>query len=163
LTADSTWTMGRAQPLAERQVVEIVTTSEPTYVALDPRHVTWDWDRRNDVPGPALSLFTPPKVVFGWPALNQSDPSQTILALFPALWYSDPEGVAIGLHARTNYLTMIDRVDAGIAVSTRAGFDSTGDQLNPTSRLQLWLRAKNPSLPWLDRPLVGYSAGAALL
>src|SRR5206468_9601811 len=116
-------------------------------VQLDPYHVTWDWDRRNDIRSGFLISVREPRMLFNWPYLDQSDISHTIVALAPALWYSDPQGGVIGIRAKTNYLETIDIHDGGIAFATRSPRGADGGQPSVATRLQVWARAENLYIP----------------
>src|SRR5688500_3371933 len=62
------WTLGRMSELPyDRETVRISTSDEPLEVRLDPFHVTWDWDRRNDV------RQARPRHAVDWPFLTQAD------------------------------------------------------------------------------------------
>jgi hypothetical protein len=152
------WTVVRTtDPLAAQQEVHIVTTGQPLRIQLDPYHITWDWDRRNDANTGTLLGIRNPRFTFNWPDLDQTDRSHTIVALAPALWYSDPQGGVIGARAKTNYLSAVDVYDAGIAFATRDASGPNGTHSGFATRPQLWLRASNPYLPGQTRPLMGYS------
>jgi hypothetical protein len=154
----SGWTIGRADPLLDDQVVTVQTREQPTRIELDPYHVTWDWDWRNNKPTGYLITLPEPKVAYNWPYLNQSDRSHTLIALAPALWISQPQGGIIGVRAKTNYLSDVDVHDGGIGFSTRNAKGPNGFQSSDISRLQVWARAENIYLPWVDsRPLMGWA------
>lgn len=155
LTA-SGWTFGRADPLVDDQLVSIVTTERPTAVQLDPYHLTWDWDRRNDIPSSFLLSVREPRITYNWPYLEQNDRWHTIVAVAPAAWYSDPQGPVIGVRAKTNYLSMVDIHDGGIGFSSRNPRGPGGHQPNFLTRAQLWARAENLYIPGIERPLMGY-------
>ncbi|MEP6492386.1 MAG: M1 family metallopeptidase [bacterium] len=152
----SGWTFGRADPLVDDQTVSIVTTERPTLVELDPNHLTWDWDRRNNIQSAFLISVREPRVMYNWPYLDQNDRTHTIVALSPAAWYSEPQGPVFGIRAKTNYLSMVDIHDGGIGFSSRGPRGPTGRQPNFLTRAQLWARAENLYLPGFDRPLMGY-------
>jgi len=152
----SGWTIGRADAVHDNQDVPITTTEPPLEVELDPYHVTWDWDWRNNHLGTFLVSVREPRVTFNWPYLDQSDRSHTIVALAPAAWYSGPQGAVVGVRAKTNYLSMVDIHDGGIAVSTRPGRGPGGHEPSFVTRAQIWARAENLYVPGLDRPLMGY-------
>ncbi|HXT18513.1 MAG TPA: M1 family metallopeptidase [Gemmatimonadaceae bacterium] len=160
---DAGWTIGRADPSLDGQVVRIVTKQQPREVQLDPYHATFDWDRRNDVGQTTLLAAIPePKVTFNWPWFNQSDRTHTIVALAPTAWYSNPQGVAAGIRAKSSYLSMVDEYDAGLAVASRAPAGSSG--FAPTMRrIQAWARGENLYLPGFSRPLMGVGGGVNYL
>ena len=154
----SGWTIGRADALVDDQVVVVETRDQPTRIELDPYHVTWDWDWRNNTPTGYLITLPEPKIAYNWPYLNQSDRSHTLVALSPALWISQPQGGIIGVRAKTNYLSDVDIHDGGIGFSTRNAKSPTGGKASDLSRLQVWARAENIYLPWVDsRPLMGWA------
>lgn len=152
---DAGWTLGRADPLSDVQVVHIVTSQAPRRMQLDPFRATFDWDRRNDVPATMLAGVIPePRFTFNWPWLNQTDRTHTIVAVAPAGWYSNPQGLTVGLRAKTNYLSMVDLYDVGVGFASRAPAGQNG--FAPTARrLQAWLRGENLYLPGMSRPLMG--------
>jgi hypothetical protein len=154
----SGWTFARANALADRDVVEVVTTEQPLEVRLDPLHTTVDWDWRNDKVGDPL--FGRARFAFDWPFLDQADRDRSIVALMPMAWYSEPGGITFGARARGSYLTWLDRRELGVAVAPRAQgpFDASA-----VSQLQVWARLENPYLPLFTRPLVGYRGGIAFL
>jgi hypothetical protein len=154
----SGWTIGRADPLVDDQVVVVQTREKPTRIELDPYHVTWDWDWRNNTPTGYLITLPEPKIAYNWPYLNQSDRSHTLIALSPALWISQPQGGIIGVRAKSNYLSDVDVHDAGIGFSTRNAKSPSGAQASDLSRLQFWARAENIYLPWVEsRPEMGWA------
>ena len=162
----SGWTIARGDAMRDVQTVEIETASQPLEVRLDPLHTTWDWDRRDDVPGETPRLFRDARLVYDWPFLDQSDRDRTVVALSAVPWYSDPNGLVLAARARSNYLGLVDRWDRGIGYGMRNGrLNLPGDTLRGSalSRLQLWARVENPTVPWGSRPMMGQSFGAAFL
>ena len=155
LTA-SGWTIGRADPLVDEQDVHVITTERPIRVELDPNHVTWDWDRRNNIQSAFLISVREPRGAFNWPYLDQADRSHTIVALSPAAWYSGPQGAVLGIRTKTSYLSDVDIHDGGIAFASRNPRGPTGDKPSFLTRAQVWARAENLYLPGRDRPLMGY-------
>ena len=155
----SGWTIERADPLQDRQTVHVITAEAPQRIQLDPDHLTWDWDRRNDAPSSQLLTIPDPRATFNWPYLDQSDRSHTVIAFSPAGWYGNPQGVVGGVRAKTNYLSMIDLFDAGIGVSSRVPRAANGDQGTEAARAQLWIRGSNLYSAGSDRPLMGYGGG----
>lgn len=132
------WTIGRMtqQPYRE-EVVRIVTQEEPQLVQLDPHHVTWDWDRRNNRrwgfwSGGAV------KYAFDWPFLDQTDRDRRVLRYRPTFWYSENGGAAIGISERGNYLGFIDRTALDLAFATRTHGRSTPQMLAS------WATGRNP-------------------
>lgn len=116
----SGWTIGRMtrEPYDE-EVVRITTAQEPIDIRLDPHHVTFDWDRRNDR---RWGLWSPGavKFVFDWPFLDQTDRERRVLRYRPTFWYSETGGVAIGASERGNYLGFAHRSALDVAVMTEA-------------------------------------------
>jgi hypothetical protein len=151
----SGWTIARADPTHDNQDVLITTNEAPIRVELDPYHLTWDWDWRNNHLSTFLITVREPRITYNWPYLDQSDRSHTIVALAPAGWYTGPQGVVLGVRAKTNYLSMVDDHDGGIAIATKAPRGPGGHQPSVVTRAQLWARAKNLYLPGVDRPLMG--------
>lgn len=155
----SGWTIARGDAMQDEQVVTISTAERPEEVRLDPNHTTWDWDRRDDSPEATLITLPEPRVTYDWPYLDQSDRSKTLIALAPTGWYSDPQGVVLGVRAKTNYLSTVDIHDGGVAFTARNPRDPfTGKRSNVLARAQVWARLDNPYLPGFDRPLMGFGA-----
>jgi hypothetical protein len=163
---DTGWIIVRAEPWARRQVVEILTSTRPREVRIDPQHVTADWDRRNDVW--VLPIIGRNSVVLDWPFLDQSDRERNIAALSPVIWASNPGGVTLGARVRGHYLGRVDQRELGVAVATRApdlipAADGRVSNSPPASQVQLWMRWSNPTLPLLPRPAMGHAVGLAML
>ena len=138
----SGWSIGRMtkEPYKE-EVVRITTAQEPIEVRLDPYHVTFDWDRRNDRRWGFWSAGAV-KPVFDWPFLDQTDRERRVLRYRPTFWYSEPGGVAIGASERGNYLGFAHRSAADAAFMTRANgrsipqvYAELGTGLNPDWRM----------------------------
>jgi hypothetical protein len=160
----SGWTIGRADPLADRQQVQVVTSEAPIRVELDPYHATYDWDWRNNVlPTRLLGVLPEPRVSYNWPWLDQSDRAHTLVALSPDGWYSNPQGVVAGVRARSNYLSTVDMYDAGFALASRNPTGPLGDRPSILARGDLWLRGENLYLPGMPRPLMGVGGGVNFL
>jgi hypothetical protein len=157
------WSVARAFPELDRQILQITTAEAPDSVVIDPFHVTWDWDRRNDRPGFPLTLLRRPRPAVDWAFLDQSDRDRTALLLSPLVFNTGKQGAAIGVRARTNYLTLVDRYDAALAVTQKNPLPVPGGSVGVGNRLQLWARVQNPLLPFMTRPLMGYAAGVAHL
>ena len=155
LTA-SGWTIARADPYLDVQDVVVRTNQQPIRVALDPYHTTWDWDWRNNEPRWTLLTVQAPQFTYNWPYLNQSDRRHTIVALSPAGWYSNPQGVVFGIRAKTNYLSTVDIHDGGIAFASRSPRLPSGERSSPRTRANIWARAENLYLPGMTRPAMGY-------
>jgi hypothetical protein len=141
---DEEWTFARIAPASSDTTIEIRTAARPDEVRLDPRHLTEDWDARNDVAPPGwldALLFRdarfgsrPKRTVIDWPFLDQFDRYATVNAVLPFAWYGDESGVNYALRVRSNYLGFVDRVESGIAYATE-GPDR--------SRWQYWVVAEN--------------------
>ena len=116
----SGWTIGRmtTEPYDE-EVVRITTTQQPIDVRLDPHHVTFDWDRRNDRDWGFWSVGAV-KFVFDWPFLDQTDRERRVLRYRPTFWYSETGGLAIGASERGNYLGFAHGSALDVAVMTEA-------------------------------------------
>jgi Peptidase family M1 domain len=156
----SGWTIVQARDAtAAVQQVMIPTPDAPFEVRLDPFHTTWDWDRRDDVAG-----GTGHRLAFDWPFLSQSDRERSLLLFRPMAWYSEPGGVIAGIRARTSYLDWLDQRELGLVVATRdlAGNSASSADVG-SQRVQGWARVRNPELPFMSRPAVGWSAGGAWL
>jgi hypothetical protein len=152
----SGWTFGRADAEHDAQVVTITTSEAPIQVELDPNHVTWDWDWRNNHLSTFLISVREPRITYNWPYLDQADRYHTIVALAPAAWYTGPQGVVLGVRAKTNYLSSVDIHDGGIAIATKAPRGPGGHQPSVVTRAQVWARFENLYIPGIDRPLMGY-------
>jgi hypothetical protein len=160
----SGWTIGRADAVRETQEVRIVTTERPLRVEIDPHHVTWDWDRRNNIQSGFLFSVREPRLVFAWPYLDQADRSRTIVTLAPVLWYTNPQGPVFGIRSRTNYLSAVDIQEAGLAFTSRNPHNAEGEGPSFGTRINVWARAENLYIPGLlERPLMGYGAGVYYL
>ena len=158
------WTIARLDPMANAQTVDIETAKPPLEVRLDPEHLTWDWDRRNDVDGAGpAGLFTA-RWTPDWPFLQQTDRDHLVVAARPELWFGDPEGLMLGARARSNYLATVDQYSLMAGVATRGRLGSPFGSAGALSRLQFSARGGNPYLPGLmTRPVMGLSAGLAYL
>ncbi|HEX8945234.1 MAG TPA: M1 family metallopeptidase [Gemmatimonadaceae bacterium] len=152
----SGWTIARADAVHDNQDVLITTNEAPLEVELDPNHVTWDWDWRNNHLSTFLITVREPRITYNWPYLDQADRSHTIVALSPAGWYTGPQGAVLGVRAKTNYLSLVDIHDGGIAVATKAPRGPGGHQPSVVTRAQIWARFENLYIPGIDRPLMGY-------
>src|SRR5262245_14246266 len=160
---DRGWTIARADPLKLEQNVRVVTNQRPIRVELDPYHVTWDWDQRNNVQSGYFLTLREPRFTFNWPYLDQADRSHTIVALSPAAWYTNPQGGVLGVRGKASYLSTVDKYDAGVGLAARSPTHPNGDKLSFATRLQAWARVENPYLPFFVRPLMGFGAGVNFL
>ena len=153
----SGWTLGRmSNDSLEREVVQIATPDEPVEVRLDPFHLSWDWDRRNDVE----QRFKPfnlngARANFDWPFLDQADRDHDVVLFRPMAWYSERGGGTYGLRVRSSYLGWLDKTEFGAVIPTRL------NGLAQHERLQLWTRLENPYLG--RRPGIGWRAGYGML
>jgi len=150
----SGWTFGRMKESDAPETVRIRTTDEPIEVRLDPLHLTWDWDRRNDVWRRRASRFA-----FDWPFLDQADRERGLALLSPVGWYSEPGGILVGVRDRSSYLGAVDKTEVGAvyAIDPRA-------DLGRPDRLQIWGRFESLYLPGLmRRPAMGWHAAFARL
>lgn len=153
------WHMARAKVELDDQWVDVVSDAKPDSIALDPFHVTWDWDWRDNTEEAWVGTIHAPDVVVDWPFLNQRNRARTIVALAPRVWYSNPQGVLFGLGARTNYLGMTDLHHALIGTGTRS---VSGTSVN--NLLQLRAQADDVYLaPFMRRPLMHVGGMAAYL
>jgi hypothetical protein len=159
----SGWTIGRAVAQADNDDVKIVTMDKPDLVMLDPYHVTWDWDWRNNVQAAYLITVREPVVTTNWPYLDQADRSHTIVAAAPTAWYSNPQGAILGLRAKTSYLSLVDNYDAGIAFATRRPTNALGKHPSLATYLNIWARGENPYLTDATRPSMGLGGGVNFL
>jgi hypothetical protein len=142
----------------DQEVVRITTAEEPLEVRLDPFHVTWDWDRRNDVQKHR------PRHGIDWPFLTQSDRERSLSLWRPMLWYSRPGGVNAGWRRREHYLGSLDGSEVGSSYATTGHFAPTNRGLSDAfQRAQLWVRFENPYPPFLSRPAMGWQGGVARL
>ncbi len=126
----------------------IVLPSRPGPYELDPRHLTPDWDARNDNEPETT------RIVFGWPFLDQWDRYRNVAAIEPRLWYTGPGGLTVGARVRSNYQNLVDLWDGGLVVAVRGPTSSTLPQL------QGWLAVENPRLAGAARPVIGLRTGA---
>lgn len=153
------WTIVRSDPLKDDQWVDVESTSRPDSIALDPFHVTWDWDWRDNTEESWVGTISAPDVVVDWPFLRQESRARTIVALAPRLWYSTPQGLVGGLGVRTNYIGLTDIHRGMIAVASRAPAGSS-----PVSRIHLRAQADDVYLaPFMSRPLMNVGGMVAYL
>jgi len=153
------WTIGRAMPLAEDQWVDVVTKAKPDSIMIDPLHTTWDWDWRDNTHEPWVGTIHAPDMLVDWPFLDHFSRTRTVIAVAPRLWYSNPQGMVVGVGARSSYIGMTDVHSAVIASATRSPAGA-GAAAWP----QLRFRADDVYLsPIMTRPLMGVHVGAALL
>ncbi len=154
------WTLGRmtTAPYA-RETIRIRTTTEPLEVRVDPLHLSWDWDRRNDVRRSRNPLRAVGAAVnVDWPFLDQMDRARDVVLFAPMAWYSEPAGIIGGFRERGSYLGLVDRTEGGIAYAPDPRFP-----IETVDKLQLWWRFENPYLPWMRRPAIGWHGSMAHL
>ena len=156
----SGWTIGRmTRAPYDAEVVRIHTTQEPLEVRLDPLHLSWDWNRRNDVRRSANPLRAAgARVNFDWPFLDQADRERDVVLFAPIAWYSEVGGIAAGIRERGNYLGLVDRTEGGVSY-----YVSPDSDIDVVNRLQVWWRFWNPYLPWSSRPVMGLYGGVGYL
>ncbi|MGH7620275.1 MAG: M1 family aminopeptidase, partial [Gemmatimonadaceae bacterium] len=151
----SGWTIGRMVAQADNDDVKIITTEKPDLIELDPYHVTWDWDWRNNIQSAYLIIFREPRLTPNWPYLDQTDRSHTMVAVAPTAWYSEPQGPVAGIRAKTNYLSLVDTYDVGFAVASRRPTSASGTHPSLLTFANVWARGENIYLPGASRPLMG--------
>jgi hypothetical protein len=159
----SGWTIGRMVAQADNDNVKIVTTERPDLIVLDPYHVTWDWDWRNNVQSAYLLNIREPRLTFNWPWIDQVDRSHSIVAAAPTAWYTNPQGAVFGIRAKTNYLSLVDNYDAGLAFATRRPTTADGKKPTVATFVNAWVRGENLYLPGASRPLMGVGGDANYL
>lgn len=153
------WKMARAKAELDDQWVDVESDAKPDSIALDPFHVTWDWDWRDNTVQSWVGTISAPDVVVDWPFLKQENRARTIVAVAPRVWYSEPQGVMVGLGARTNYLGMTDIHRGLLGAGVRAAPGTSA-----ISQVQLLAQADDVYLaPFMKRPLMGVSAMIAYL
>ena len=136
---DSGWTFVRMKEPYRDEMLTIRTSQQPREVRIDPYHLTWDWDRRNDVPWTFFSEFTTRvRYVFDWPFLEPTDRERRVLRYRPTFWYSDPLGGVIGISERGSYL--------GFAQRTRLDF-GIAPKLDADHSIQWFARTDNGRVP----------------
>ncbi len=160
------WNIARAHAELDRQILQITTSEPPDSIVIDPFHVTWDWDRRNDnVRNPRAHVGRSP----GRLRLALSRPGRSVAyrcccSRFPRSGLTGPPRcLHRRVRARTNYLGSVDRYDAGLAMTMRNPQPVPGGSIGPFNRVQFWFRGDNLYLPLMSRPLMGYQAGIAHL
>src|SRR5262249_31728346 len=104
-----------------------------------------------------------PRLTFNWPWLDQTDRSHSIVAAAPTAWYTNPGGGVFGVRAKTNYLSLVDNYDAGLAFATRRPTSASGTKPTPATLLNVWVRGENPYLPRSSHPLIGFGGDANYL
>jgi hypothetical protein len=152
----SGWTLARmTQSPFDREVVRIRTAEQPLEVRIDPLHLSWDWNRRNDVQRSANPFrVAAARVNLDWPFLDQADRERDVVLFAPFGWYSAAGGVAAGLRERGSYLGLVDRTEGGVTY-----YVDPNSQLDGADRLQVWWRFWNPYFPGMRRPAMGLYGG----
>jgi hypothetical protein len=153
------WHMARARAELDDQWVDVESDAKPDSIALDPFHVTWDWDWRDNTEEAWVGTIHAPDVVVDWPFLKQENRARTIVALAPRVWYSAPQGVLVALGARTNYMGLTDIHRGLLGVGTRRppGWGTV-------TQIQMRAQADDVYLaPFMTRPLMGVGASAMFL
>ena len=136
----------RAEGLAEREWVELITESKPKEVVLDPRLRTHDWNvlnNRKRVGGPSLRALLPPSGTdfYLHPYFStRSRRDRLTVGLQPTAWYNDAGGVTIGIRSRSDYL---ERFEQNVALITRSTGWGADDDVKDTD---FFLRVRNPVL-----------------
>ena len=153
------WHFARANAELDDQWVDVKSDAKPDSIALDPFHVTWDWDWRDNTDEAWVGTIHAPDVVVDWPFLKQENRARTIVALAPRVWYSNPQGIMAGLSARTNYMGLTDIHRGLVGGATRAP-----GGISLVSRLQFRAQADDVYLaPFMRRPLMHVDGMAAYL
>ena len=154
----SGWTIVHADPMLDVQDVRITTTERPQRVELDPNHVTWDWDRRNNAESSFLITVRAAthRVQLAIPRSGRSC-ANTIVARGAGALVQRSAGSG---HRRTREDELsVDRRhsrrrDRLFGAAIRA--ISTGTGRVSRHNLNVWARAENLYLPGAERPLMGY-------
>lgn len=155
----SGWAITRARADMDDQWVDVESATKPDSIALDPFHVTWDWDWRDNTDEAWVGTIHAPDVVIDWPFLKQENRARTIVALAPRIWYSEPQGVFVGLGVRTNYLGLTDIHRGLIGSATRSPSGAS-----TISMVQFRAQADDVYLaPFMSRPLMNVGASAMYL
>ena len=141
----------RAKGLADREWVELVTSTKPGAIVVDPRVRTHDWNMLDNT---RMLGFTPAMLLFG----NRRAPDvyldtylsgrtrrdRATLGVAPALWYNDVGGLTFGLRTREDYLGRFEQ--NRLLVSWGSGAGNSGD-LPDVKQGDFDLRLRNPT--WL--------------
>ena len=163
----------RAQGLAEREWVELVTATKPGTIVLDPRVRTHDWNMLNNTrrlgfqplsllagPGPAPDLYLDTYLS------GRSRRDRKTVGVAPALWYNDVGGLTVGLRSREDYLGRFEQnrllVSAGTGAANPDGATDVKDaDFDLRLRNPVWLRSPGMTQT-LDAFRVEGRAGARL-
>jgi hypothetical protein len=154
----------RAAGVAEREWVEVRTTTKPRGVTLDPRVQTGDWNFLDNHKTFGLS----PNSGRVEPYLDTYFSTKTArdhmtLGLAPEVWYNDAGGVTVGVRSKSDYLGRFDQNILSITGGTGWGAD------DPVTNVDIFARIKNPTAlrsPNMSQVFEGYSmegrAGATI-
>jgi hypothetical protein len=147
----SGWIITRARADLDDQWVDVKSDVKPDSIALDPYHVTWDWDWRDNTEEAWVGTIHAPDVVVDWPFLRQENRARTVIAAAPRVWYSGPQGLLAGIGLRSNYMGLTDLHTAMVGTGARLPAES-----GQISRLQFRAKADDVYLaPFMKRPLMG--------
>jgi hypothetical protein len=136
----------RASGLAEREWVEMRTTSKPREVVIDPDVRTHDWNMLNNrkrLGWPAFkSVLPPPGTDFYFHPYfsTRSRRERLTVGVQPTVWYNDAGGITLGVRSRDDYLGRFEQNQALITRSTGWGTDDGVEDID------FFLRARNPVL-----------------
>ncbi|HEU4700140.1 MAG TPA: M1 family metallopeptidase [Gemmatimonadales bacterium] len=137
----------RAEGLAEREWVELVTEGKPTRVLVDPRVRTHDWNMLNnrrdfgfkwgELVGiePGTELYVHPYFK------TRSARDHYTLGFQPLAWYNDAGGLTFGGRVRGDYLGRYDQNDLWISAST--GLANPGAEADAKD-VDFLARVRNP-------------------
>ena len=143
--------LARAEGLAEREWVEVLTISKPKQVLLDPRVRTHDWNMLNNrkrVGGILSKLFGSKPGVDNYvhPYFStRSRRDRLTVGWQPTVWYNDAGGVTLGVRSRTDYMGRFEKNVALVSAGTGWGSDLDVGDVDFFSRVRnpVFLRAPN--------------------
>ena len=136
----------RSQGLAEREWVQVSTSTRPKTVLLDPGVRAHDWNMLNNrkrVGGVLSNLFRAPPgtdLYFHPYFSTRSRRDQRTLGLQPTVWYNDAGGVTLGMRSREDYLGRFEQNQGLVSVATGWGAD------DGVQDVDFLFRVKNPVL-----------------
>jgi hypothetical protein len=142
----------RAEGLAEREWVELVTQGKPREILLDPRGRSHDWNFLNN----RKSFGFNPTRAFGPPATElyvhpyfktREARDHYTLGVQPVVWYNDAGGLTLGLRSRGDYLGRFEQNQLMITGSTGLLNEDVETDVKDVDFL---VRVKNPI--WLAAP-----------
>jgi hypothetical protein len=139
----------RADGVAERAWVEVVTTGKPREVLIDPRARSHDWNMMNNRRTRGLLGWCAPRGrgadwyidrVFS----ERAHRDRPATAILPTLWYNQPGGAMVGFRIRSNYMGRFNRSvwEASFATDSCCDDGKEGHHW--------YLRLENPT--WLRLP-----------